>query len=89
LAGFTLTGVLTAVLGTGTGSGKSGKLQVVAAENFWGRVSGTLAASQAHASQEAADAIRTQGRSAVEKFSRQFRLPKTIVVSTHGVFPSS
>jgi zinc/manganese transport system substrate-binding protein len=42
LAGFTLIGVLTAVLGTRTGSGKSGKLQVVAAENFWGSLASQL-----------------------------------------------
>jgi hypothetical protein len=53
------------------------------------RISGSLAASQARLPREASEAIRTQGRSAVEKYSRQFRLPKTIVISTHGVFPSS
>ena len=42
LAGFVLIGVLTAVLGTGTSSGKGGKLQVVAAENFWGSLASQL-----------------------------------------------
>jgi hypothetical protein len=53
------------------------------------RVSGTLAASQGRVPKESADALQTQGRSAVEKFGRKFRLPKTIVISTHGVFPLS
>jgi zinc/manganese transport system substrate-binding protein len=42
LAGFVLIGVLAAVLGTGSSSGKSGKLQVVAAENFWGSLASQL-----------------------------------------------
>jgi zinc/manganese transport system substrate-binding protein len=42
LAGFILIGVLTAVLGTGSSSGKTGKLQVVAAENFWGSLASQL-----------------------------------------------
>lgn len=53
------------------------------------RISGSLAASRVRPTREAADAIRTKGRSAVEKYSRQFRLPRTIVISTHGVFASS
>ena len=53
------------------------------------RISGSLAASRARPPREAAEAIRTRGRSAVEKYSRQFRLPKTIVISTHGVFAGS
>jgi zinc/manganese transport system substrate-binding protein len=46
LAGFILIGVLTAVLGTGSSSGKSGKLQVVAAENFWGSLASQLGGDQ-------------------------------------------
>jgi zinc/manganese transport system substrate-binding protein len=42
LAGFILIGVLTVVLGTGSTSGKSNKLQVVAAENFWGSLASQL-----------------------------------------------
>lgn len=53
------------------------------------RISGSLAASRGRVPRDATEAIQTQGRSAVEKFSRQFRLPKAIVISTHGVFPSS
>jgi zinc/manganese transport system substrate-binding protein len=41
-AGFALIGVLTAVLGTGTSSSGTGKLQVVAAENFWGSLASQL-----------------------------------------------
>lgn len=55
------------------------------------RVSGSLAATRPHGRlpQEAARALQTQGRSAVDKFARQFRLPQTIVVGTHGVFELS
>jgi zinc/manganese transport system substrate-binding protein len=42
LAGFITIGVVTAVLGTGTSSRGSGRLQVVAAENFWGSLASQL-----------------------------------------------
>ncbi len=42
LVGFAFIGVLTAVLGNGRSSGGSGKLQVVAAENFWGSLASQL-----------------------------------------------
>ena len=46
LAGLILIGILAAVLGTGSSSGKSGKLQVVAAENFWGSLASQLGRTQ-------------------------------------------
>ena len=42
LAGFITIGVLTAVLGRGTHADGGGKLQVVAAENFWGSLASQL-----------------------------------------------
>lgn len=53
------------------------------------RLSGTLGATLASGrtpSGEPADAVRTAGRSAVEKFSYRYRLPRVIVVGTQDVF---
>ena len=50
------------------------------------RLSGTAAAMQARLPDESKKAIRTRGKSAVEKFAYRFRLPRVLVVASHGVF---
>lgn len=54
------------------------------------RVAGTVDALADHMSlpEESQRALHTSGRSAVEKFSYRYRLPRTLVVTTHGVFDS-
>ena len=52
------------------------------------RLSGS-AAAVSHLPDEAAAAVRSHGRSAVEKFAFRYRLPRTIVVGTTGVFEAS
>lgn len=52
------------------------------------RVSGSLAAQMQGPrtpASEAQEAFETDGRSAVEKFSYRYRLPRVVVVGTHGV----
>jgi zinc/manganese transport system substrate-binding protein len=48
IVGFLFIGVLTAVLGAGTGSSGGGKLEVVAAENFWGSLASQLGGDRVH-----------------------------------------
>jgi hypothetical protein len=51
------------------------------------RVSGSLA-TLPHGSfpGDVARALKTEGRAAVEKFARRYRLPRVIVLGTHGIF---
>lgn len=50
------------------------------------RLSGTAGAMRDRLPEEAQRAIRTRGKSAVEKFARRLRLPRVLIVSSHGVF---
>jgi hypothetical protein len=50
------------------------------------RLSDTAAAMRTSLPAEARRAIQTRGRSAVEKFAHRFRLPRVVVVGSHGVF---
>lgn len=50
------------------------------------RVSGTLAASTVERNDDVREALRSNGKSAVRKFARRYRLPRVIVIATTGVY---
>jgi hypothetical protein len=50
------------------------------------RVSRTLDATRGGLPTEVRRAFQTRGKSAVEKFASRYRLPRVVVVASHGIF---